>query len=94
MLGIKRQIDILYERVALNGDRKILLTVSSLITDRYPYLFAKHHYQNMIDLDHLCTEDLNKILEFHMELNNIVRVDKDYGNGKSKAAQLSEEHYK
>lgn len=93
VIEITNMVDELYERVALNGDRKILLTVTSLIINRYPSLFAKHHYQNMIDLDHLCTEDLNEILEFHMEQNNIVRVGKDYANGKNAAAQLSEENY-
>lgn len=93
VLGIRNMVDELYERVALNGDRKILLTVTSVIMDRYSSLFAKHHYQNMIDLDLLCTEDLNEILEFHMEQNNIVRVGKDYGNGRSSTTQMSEENF-
>lgn len=93
VLEVRNMVDELYERVSLNGDRKILLTVTSLIMNRYPSLFAKHHYQNMIDLDQLCDEELKEILEFHMEQNNIVRVRNDCKNGNISATQMSEENY-
>lgn len=93
VLEIRNMVDELYERVTLNGNRKILLTVTSLIMDRYPSLFSKHHYQNMIDLDQLCDEDLKEILEFHMEQNNIVRVRNDCENGNISATIMSEENY-
>ncbi|XP_052680072.1 uncharacterized protein LOC128160782 [Crassostrea angulata] len=91
VLEVRNMVDELYERVSLNGDRKILLIVTSLIMDRCPSLFAKHHYQNMIDLDHLCTEDLKEILEFHMEQNNIVRAGEDYRKEKRSTTQMSED---
>lgn len=93
VLEVRNMVDELYERVSLNGDRKILLIVTSLIMDRYPSLFKKDHYQNMIDLDHLCTDDLNEILEFHLKQNNIVRVGKDYKNGKSSTTKMSKENF-
>lgn len=93
VLEVRNMVDELYERVSLNGDRKILLIVTSLIMDRYPSLFEKDHYQNMVDLDHLCFEDRKEILEFYMKQNNIVRADKNYRNGKSSATQMSKQNY-
>lgn len=93
VLEVRNMVDELYERVSLNGDRKILLIVTSLIMDRYPSLFEKDHYQNMIDLDHLCTEDRNEILEIHMKRNNIVRAGEDYRNEKSSTTKMSEENF-
>lgn len=60
-------VDKLYECVFLNGDRKIFFIVISLIMDRYLFFFLKYYYQNMIDLDQFCDEDLKEILEFYME---------------------------
>lgn len=60
-------VDELYECVFLNGDRKIFFIVISLIMDRYLFFFEKDYYQNMIDLDQFCDEDLKEILEFYME---------------------------
>lgn len=60
-------VDVLYECVFLNGDRKIFFIVISLIMDRYLFFFLKYYYQNMIDLDQFCDEDLKEILEFYME---------------------------
>lgn len=60
-------VDELYECVFLNGDRKIFFIVISLIMDRYLFFFLKYYYQNMIDLDQFCDEDLKEILEFYME---------------------------
>lgn len=60
-------VDELYECVILNGNRKIFFIVISLIMNRYLFFFLKYYYQNMIDLDQFCDEDLKEILEFYME---------------------------
>nr|XP_022301522.1 uncharacterized protein LOC111109619 isoform X2 [Crassostrea virginica] len=69
---VKMEIDTLYERTVVKGNGQIILTITSLIWQRHASLFHERNYHNLIDLDQLCSEDREDILNFHMNLNNIV----------------------
>jgi hypothetical protein len=44
-----------------------------VIRKRYSALFEERKYQNLIDLDSLCAEDREEVLQYHMELNGIAQ---------------------
>nr|XP_022301490.1 uncharacterized protein LOC111109593 [Crassostrea virginica] len=69
---VKMEIDTLYERTVVKRNGQIILTITSLIWKRHASLFHERNYHNLIDLDQLCSEDREDILNFHMNLNNIV----------------------
>lgn len=73
---IKSKLDDLYENVVVKGRGSIILSITSLIRKRYNVLFGERKYQNVVDLDDLCAEDREDILQYHMKLNKIAMENK------------------
>lgn len=80
---IKSKLDDLYENVVVKGRGSIILSITSLIRKRYSVLFQERKYQNVIDLDDLCAEDREDILQYHMKLNKIAMENKNTTTGTS-----------